>query len=262
MDWQDDGIILSARRHGESGVIAVLLTETHGRHAGMVRGSTSASKRGILQTGNLVRAEWRGRLAEHLGSFTLDPIGATAAQVMDSPLKLAGLSAAAAVAEQSLPEREPHQRVYDGFAALINMLGMDELGIAWVAAYVRWELGLLADLGFGLELESCAATGAVGGLIYVSPRSGRAVSRAAGAPYHDKLLWLPKFLGGADYPGDEADDGVDEDIKLKRDLAAGLALTGYFLETHVFAVHNQTAPPARARFVERFNRSDTIYGGV
>ena len=262
MDWQDDGIILSARRHGESGVIAVLLTENHGRHAGMVRGGTSATKRGILQPGNRVRAEWRGRLAEHLGAFALDPMVATAAQVMDSPMKLAGLSAAAAVAEQSLPEREPHPRVYDGFAALITTLGMEELGIAWVAAYVRWELGLLADLGFGLELESCAATGTVEQLSYVSPRSGRAVSRSAGAPYHDKLLCLPKFLGGTGLAVGDGQQDFDEDAKLRHDLAAGLALTGYFLETHVFGVHGQTSPPARARFVERFNRSDTISWGV
>jgi len=131
----------------------VLLTENHGRHAGMVRGGTSATKRGILQPGNRVRAEWRGRLAEHLGAFALDPMVATAAQVMDSPLKLAGLSAAAAVAEQSLPEREPHPRVYDGFAALITTLGMEELGIAWVPLMFAgsWAFWLTLALGWSLK---------------------------------------------------------------------------------------------------------------
>ena len=244
MEWQDEAIVLSARRHGESGVIAALLTREHGRHMGMVRGGAGGAKRGVLQPGNHVRATWRARLAEHLGHYDVDPLRATAAAVMETPLKLAGLSAAAAVAEQALPEREPHGRVYDGLVALLDTMTQADLGDAWIAAYVRWELGVLTDLGFGLELGACAATGQVDDLAYVSPRSGRAVSRAAGAPYRGKLLALPGFLGGV------ADPAAD----LADDLAAGLALTGYFINGHVFGPHGQQPPPARKRFVERVAR--------
>lgn len=248
VDWSDDAIVLAARPHGEGSAIVVLMTREHGRHAGLVRGAFGSRGRGIYQPGNRVTAEWRARLHEHLGNFACELVESHVAGVLEDPLKLAGLSAACAVAEASLPEREPHPRVHDGLAALLDAMALPGIGDAWIAGYVRWEIGVLADLGYGLDLSACAATGANDGLAYVSPRSGRAVSLAAGEPYRDRLLRLPRFLAG--------DGGGDRD-----DLFAGLALTGFFLERHVFATHNRHPPPARTRFVERFARATTVSGG-
>jgi len=252
VDWTDEGIVLAARPHGEGSAVVVLLTRGHGRHAGLVRGAFSGRARGLYQTGNRVTAEWRARLAEHLGNYVCELAEGHAAALLDDPLKLAGLTAACAVAEASLPEREPHPRVHDGLVALLNAMANPDLGDAWVAAYVRWEVGVLADLGYGLDLESCAATGVNDDLAYVSPRSGRAVSLAAGEPYRDRLLPLPRFLIGQTGAG----LGGDSD-----DLFRGLALSGFFLERHVFATHGRQPPPARTRFVERFARGVTVSGG-
>lgn len=248
VDWTDEGIVLAARPHGEGSAVVVLLTRAHGRHAGLVRGAFSGRARGLYQAGNRVTAEWRARLAEHLGNYACELLQGHAATALDDPLRLAGLAAACAVAEASLPEREPHPRVHDALVALLDAISDPELGDAWVAAYVRWEIGVLADLGYGLDLESCAATGGNDDLAYVSPRSGRAVSLAAGEPYRDRLLALPRFLIGQG--GGDADD-----------LFRGLALSGFFLERHVFATHGRQPPPARTRFVERFARGATVSGG-
>jgi len=244
MDWTDDAIILSARKHGESAAIVHALTAGHGRHAGLVRGGAGRRQRGNLQAGNEVRLTWRGRLEEHLGHFTVEPVAARAARWLDDPGRLGGLTAAAAVVEAALPERENHPEVYDDFRALLD--AFDE-GEGWAEAYVRWELALLGDLGFGLDLGHCASTGTTEDLIYVSPRSGRAVSAEAGAPYKDKLLRLPAFLTGADAPARE-------------DLAAGLSLTGHFLEHHVLEPHGGHLPPARLRLVDRLSLSGTTSG--
>lgn len=252
VDWTDEGIVLAARPHGEGSAVVVLLTRGHGRHAGLVRGAFSGRARGVYQTGNRVTAEWRARLAEHLGNYVCELAEGHAAALLDDPLKLAGLTAACAVAEASLPEREPHPRVHDALVALLNAMANPDLGDAWVAAYVRWEIGVLADLGYGLDLDSCAATGVNDDLAYVSPRSGRAVSLAAGEPYRDRLLPLPRFLIGQTGAG----LGGDSD-----DLFRGLALSGFFLERHVFATHGRQPPPARTRFVERFARGVTVSGG-
>lgn len=249
VDWTDEGVVLAARPHGEGSAVVVLLTQAHGRHAGLVRGAFSGRSRGLYQAGNRVRAEWRARLSEHLGNYSCELSRGYAAEALEDPLKLAGLSAACAVAEASLPEREPHPRVHDGLVALLEAMADPDLGDAWIAAYVRWEIGLLADLGYGLDLDSCAATGANDDLAYVSPRTGRAVSLAAGEAYRDRLLALPRFLIGQAGAGD-ADD-----------LFRGLALSGFFLERHVFATHGRQPPPARTRFVERFARGATVSGG-
>ena len=248
IEWSDEGVVLEVRPHGEDSSILSLLTREHGRHAGIVRGAQSNKSRGVYQSGNALSATWKARLAEHLGSYTCEPIHLNAAAVLDDPLKLAGLTAACAVAETSLPEREPHPRVYDGLTALLDAMQSPDLGDLWVAVYVRWEIGVLADLGYGLDLETCAATGRNDQLAYVSPRTGRAVSLAAGEPYRDKLLTLPRFLIG--------DGGGDPD-----DLFHGLTLSGFFLERHVFATHHRHPPPARNRFVERFARQATVSGG-
>jgi DNA repair protein RecO (recombination protein O) len=240
MDWRDTGFVLTARRHGESALIVELLTEAHGRHAGLVRGGQNPKRRALLQPGNLVAVSWRGRLAEHLGSFEIELLRPHAAGLIDDPDRLAALASAAALIALTLPEREPHGDVYQDLGRLIA--GFDSAG--WAADYVAWECALLAALGFGLDLSACAATGVNDDLAYVSPRSGRAVSRSAGAPYHDKLLPLPVFLWSA-APADEAD------------IIAGLALTGHFLSHHLLEPQGRFLPEARIRLVERMRRATT-----
>lgn len=237
MDWTDEGIVLAARKHGETAAIVSLLTREHGRHLGLVRGGAGKRARSVLQPGNRVQARWRARLADHLGTYTLELEAASGAAFLDDRLKLAGLTAALAVAETSLPEREPHQAVHAGLMDLLAKLAGD----AWPAVYVRWEIALLTDLGYGLDLSRCAATGEAKDLVYVSPKTGRAVSRAAGKPYGDRLFPLPGFLitGGNGFaPSDVAD---------------GLKLTRHFLEQHVYSHRDRGLPPARLRLEEVFD---------
>lgn len=238
MEWVDEGVILAVRKHGETSAIVTLLTRAHGRHAGLVRGGTGRAARGVLQPGNGVAARWRGRLAEHLGSLSCELTLAHAATALDDPGRLAALTAACAVAEAALPERESCEPIYEGLLALLAAIDGD----VWPTAYVRWELGLLAELGFGLDLGECAVTGSNDQLAYVSPRSGRAVSLAAGEPYKDRLLALPPFLAGGG-------NGV-----ATAEVADGLRLTGYFLERHVFAQAGRPVPAARQRLEERLRR--------
>jgi DNA repair protein RecO (recombination protein O) len=235
MEWTDEGFVLAVRPHGETSAIVSLLTRDHGRQPGLVRGGSGRRLRGLLQAGNLLRATWRGRLAEHLGAYVVEPVQAFSADLLRDPLRLAALSAACAVAERALPEREPHAAIFDGLGVLLRALS----GEQWPSVYVKWELGLLGELGYGLDLKSCAATGRNDGLVYVSPRTGRAVSMAAGEPYRDKLLALPPFLL------DSASEGNGAEI------AAGLRITGHFLERHLFAPHGTHLPAARQRLAER-----------
>jgi DNA repair protein RecO (recombination protein O) len=235
MEWSDEGIVLSARRHGETAAIVTLLTQTHGRHAGLVHGGAGRRLRGVLQPGNRVTARWRARLAEHLGTMTCELSAALAAPLLGDPLALAGLSAACALAEWALPEREPQAAIHDGLLHLIESLPGD----AWPRLYVTWEVDLLRELGFGLALERCAATGCNDSLAFVSARTGRAVSLSAGEPYRDRLLTLPPFLAG-----EAASD-------TPRDIVDGLTLTAYFLERHVLAVAGRRLPAARQRLAER-----------
>lgn len=240
MEWSEDGIVLSARKHGESAAIVQLLTRDHGRHAGLVRGGAGRKARGIYQPGNRVAAIWRARLAEHLGNYSCELLASLAAGLLDDPVRLAGLASACALTETVLPEREPHPAVHDGLAALLADLD-DAAGdgaAAWAQTYVRWELTLLAELGYGLDLSACAATGRNDELAWVSPKSGRAVSLSAGEPYRDRLLPLPSFLldGGEAGPGE---------------IEQGLALTGHFFARHVFAPHGRRLPAARTRLAAR-----------
>jgi DNA repair protein RecO (recombination protein O) len=247
MQWTDDAIVLSARKYGEGGAVVHVLTPEHGRHAGLVRGGSGRRQRGNLQAGNQVRVSWRGRLEEHLGSFTVELTAARAAAWLDDAGRLGALTAAAAVVESALPERESHPEIYTDFCDLMEAFDRDP---EWARAYVRWELALLADLGFGLDLSHCASTGTTDNLIYVSPRSGRAVSAEAGLPYKDKLLILPNFLR-AETGGAVADPAA---------LVAGLRLTGHFLIHHVLEAHGGQLPPARQRFVDRISLSATTSG--
>jgi DNA repair protein RecO (recombination protein O) len=243
MDWTDDGIVLSARRHGESSAIVTLLTAEHGRHGGLVRGGAGKRGRGLLQPGNQVRATWRARLAEHLGTYSCELSHGFAAHLLDDPQRLAGLSAACAVAEASLPERESFPAVYEGLLVFLSSLDGD----AWPTVYVKWELGLLGELGFGLDLTQCAATGRNDELAFVSPKTGRAVSLSAAEPYRNLLLTLPPFLL------------ADGQAGTFQEVADGLKLTGFFLERHVFGHRDRRLPAARARLAERlaFSVPDT-----
>jgi DNA repair protein RecO (recombination protein O) len=236
MEWADEAFVLSARAHGESGAIVDLLTESHGRFAAPGAGGASRKMRPFLQPGARVIAHYRARTSEQLGGASLEPMGEGPAALFDDRLALAGLSAAAAVAAGALPEREPHPGAFLAFEALSQALAHPEI---WPAVFVRFEAGLLEELGFGLDLSRCAASGATEDLIYVSPKTGRAVSRAAGEPYREKLLRLPPFMLGAQ-------SGL-----AAGDVGAGLALTGHFLAEFVFAPMNRPLPPARVWMLER-----------
>ena len=232
MEWSDQGIVLSARPHGEGGAVATLLAREHGRCAGLVMGGRSTRQRGNLEPGSLLAVRWRGRLPEHLGHFTVEPLHGYAAAFLDEPLKLAALSSACALVEAALPEREPHPALFDGLLALFGLLDTP----AWAEAYVRWEVGFLTETGFGLDLDRCAVTGTNDYLAFVSPRTGRAVSASAGEPYRDRLLPLPGFLIGLGGGG-------------PTEVGQGLDLTGHFLERHLL---NGPLPPARLRLRERY----------
>ena len=236
MEWSDPAFVLSARLHGETGAVVELLTEEHGRTAAHVAGGASRRMKSYLQPGARVMATYRARTSENLGSARLEPFGEGPAALFDDALALAGLSAAAAVAQGALPEREPHPGAYLAFEAFTSALASAEI---WPAIYVRFEAGLLEELGFGLDLSRCAATGTLDDLIYVSPRTGRAVSREGGAAFADRLLRLPPFMLSSQ-------GGLGEG-----DVADGLALTGHFLEQFVFAPLNRPLPPARVWLLEK-----------
>ncbi len=246
MEWTDEAIVLSARKHGESAAILQLLTRLHGRHAGLVHGGGGGRARGALQPGNRVQAHWRARLAEHLGVYSCELMHSGGAQLLDDPLRLAALSSACALSETALPERESHSDVFDGLAALIAALEATDEVAGWGRAYVAWELGLLRALGFGLDLSQCAATGRNDELAFVSPRTGRAVSLSAGEPYSHRLLPLPRFLAA---PGSAVEPA---------DILQGLAISAHFLARHVFAALNRDMPQARAAFTERLRRKTGV----
>src|SRR3954470_2897453 len=215
MEFEDDAFVLAARAHGETGAIVELLTARHGRYAAHVAGGASRKMKPFLQASARVLVRYRARVSDQLGSAMLEPVGEGPSALFDDALALAGISAAAAIAAGALPEREPHPGAFLAFEALTGALADPDI---WPAVYVRFEAGLLQELGFGLDLSRCAATGAVDDLIYVSPRTGRGGRRPAGGPYKDKLLKLPPFLLGTQA-------GLSEG-----DVDLGLILTGHFLE--------------------------------
>jgi DNA repair protein RecO (recombination protein O) len=243
MEFEDEAFVLSARAHGETGAVVELLTQAHGKHAAFVAGGASKKMRPFLQAGAPVIARYRARTSEQLGSAALEPMGEGPSALFDDALALAGLSAAAAVAAGALPEREPHPGAYLAFQALSEALQHPDI---WPAVFVRFEAGLLQELGFGLDLSKCAATGTTDDLVYVSPRTGRAVSRGAGEPYKDRLLPLPGFLLASQsrlQPGD---------------VAAGLDLTAHFLEAFIFNPMNRPLPPARLWLVDRLREAGRL----
>ena len=228
MEWRDEGMVLSARAHGETSVIAEVFTAAHGRHAGVVRGGASRRQAAHVQPGAQVAVTWRARLDDHIGSFTLEPLRARAG-VLEDAGRLAALTSACALLRLALPERDPHLSLWQATVALFDAL---EVGVSpWANHYLRWELGLLEDAGFGLDLGSCAVTGSTEGLVYVSPRSGRAVSLAGAGEWADRLLPLPDALRGGE-----------------GGTLQGLAVTGHFLTRALsHARRDGTLPEARAR---------------
>ena len=241
MEWVDEGMVLGVKRHGETSIILELMTHAHGRHLGLVRGGSSPRLRGILQPGNAVRATWRARLDEHLGLYLVEAANLRVAGFMDKAHALHGVTHLAALC-RLLAEREPHIAIYDALGAILDRLDDPQAAAPLIA---RFELDFLAELGFGLDLTACAATGAKDELAFVSPRSGRAVSRAAGEPYRDKLMRLPVFLRREGSEGARPSPG---------DVVDAFVLTGFFLERHAFAPRGLSLPEARAHLVSALTR--------
>jgi DNA repair protein RecO (recombination protein O) len=237
MDWRDEAVLLAMRPHGETSAIIEVLTATHGRHAGVVRGGASRKMAATLQPGNGLQVEWRARLEDHIGTFTVEPLRSRA-HLLSDRLALAGLLSACALLRAALPEREPHPALWSDTLQLFDLLGAE----GWAAAYLRWELRLLEDLGFGLDLSSCAVTGRTDGLTFVSPKSGRAVSAVGAGEWADRLLPLPAGLAGTGALTGEA-------------LVQGLRLTGFFLDRGLRPVlQDRPLPEARARLVDLLSR--------
>jgi DNA repair protein RecO (recombination protein O) len=235
MEWRDEAIILGLKRHGETSLIVEVVTRLHGRHRGIVRGGRGKRLSAVIQPGNTVELVWRARLEEQLGQFAVEGIKLRAANLISQGTALYALSLLGSHC-RLLPERDPHEALYETLTILADHLHEPRLAAALL---IRFEIALLSELGFGVDLSACAATGSTQELIYVSPKSARAVSRMAGEPYADRLLKLPGFLNGraiVQSPGHE-------------ELNAGFALTGYFLERHVFEPRGMMMPEARQFFI-------------
>ncbi len=233
MHWSDEGIILATRRHGETSLILELMTRGHGRHLGLVHGGRSRKQQPFLQAGNTVSVVWRARLDEHLGTFVTEPVTERASALMAGSTGIYGIQLLGTLL-RLLPERDPHPALYETLGVVLDAL---DSPISAGELLVRYELAILNELGFGLDLGACVATGTNDDLAYVSPRTGRAVSRSAGAPYHGRLLALPAFLTRrSETPN--ADD-----------LRDAFALTGYFLDRHVHEPRGLEASPARERLL-------------
>lgn len=239
MDWTDEGVIVSLRGHGETSAIIDVLTTEHGRHAGIVRGGASRKMQPILQPGTQVAVTWRARLADHLGSYRVEPVRSRTRMLSDRAA-LAGLGSVCALVCFAFPERMALPQLYHQTLDLIDRIEADD---NWAVHYVLWEMLVLDDLGFGLDLSDCAATGTTEDLVYVSPMSGHAVSRAAGEPFHDRMLPLPRFLREQSTQARWAE------------LTAALKTTGYFLERRLApALGDRPLPDARARLLAALAR--------
>jgi DNA repair protein RecO (recombination protein O) len=241
MEWTDEGIVLGVRRHGESSAIVELLTRGHGRHLGLVRGGAGKRMRPLLQPGNGVQAVWRARLDEHLGYYVIEGTRLRAASLLASSHAVYGVTHLAALA-RLLPERDPHEDIYEMLDRTLD--DFDDIGEAAVHL-IKFELAMLAELGFGLDLENCAATGETSDLVYVSPKSGGAVSRQAGEPFRDRLLRLPAFLRDGESSRNAWSD---------QDLVDGFQLTGLFLLRHVLEPRGQGHSDARGGFINAVTR--------
>ncbi|QPC87275.1 DNA repair protein RecO [Mesorhizobium sp. NBSH29] len=240
MEWRDEGIILGTRKHGETSAILEVMTRNHGRHLGLVRGGRSRKQQPVLQPGNRVELWWRARLDEHLGTFQAEALELNAAKLFESAVAVYGLQTLAAHL-RLLPERDPHAALFETLTLIIENLNEAEAAAELV---VRFEMLILDELGFGLDLTQCAATGATQDLAYVSPKSGRAVSRRAGAQWHDKMLALPAFLqhGSSFQPA-------------PGDIEKAFRLTGFFFTRHVYEPRGLGEPDARTGFIAALKKA-------
>lgn len=239
MEWRDQGILLRMRRHGEGSAIVDMFTAEHGRHAGVIRGGASRKMAPILQPGAQLDLLWRARLEDHLGSYQAELMRSRAGAALSGRLALAGLNAVTGLLAFCLPDREPHPDLYLRSERLLDLLGQDDI---WPLAYLQWEMALLEELGFGLDLSCCAVSGALDELIYISPKSGRAVSRANAGEWADRLLPLPAVMRG------EGEAGTGE-------ILQGLSTTGFFLEHRLApSLGNTPLPEARGRFLDVLTR--------
>lgn len=241
IEWRDEGALLKVRKHGESSAIIDVFTAQHGRAVGVVRGGTSRKIAPTLQPGTQIDVTWKARLEDHLGTFTVEPVRSRAAQVLSDRVALAGLNAVTSGLAFVLPERAPYPRLYGITIPLLDLLGQTDV---WPLAYLQWEVAVLDDMGFGLDLSACAATGSDDDLIYVSPRTGRAVSRAGAGDWASKLLPLPPILRG------EGQGPMSE-------ILQALSTTGHFLHHHLApSLGDRAFPDARARLLDQFKRLD------
>ena len=239
MEWRDEGIILTSRKYGEYDAILDVFTREHGRRSGIVKGGLGRRQRGNIQPGNEVTVTWRGRLETHLGTYSVELNKARSVAFLYSAPRLAALGSCCSLLSVATAENQPHEQLLDGFLAFLDTLEVaNEETTSWAPLLVKWEIGLLTELGFGLNFEECAATGAIDNLVYVSPKSGRAVSRDAGEPYKDKMLNLPTFLLGS---GDNV---------TVSDVHNGLILTEYFIDRHVLAPFNKKIPQGRRMMMD------------
>ena len=245
MEWEDEGVVLRAKRHGENDLVAVLLTFEHGRHAGLVRGGASRKQWPIWQNGNRLEISWRARIADQLGQFRGELLEPHAARMMQDPLKLAAMTSACAISDTILPERQPFAKIYAALVHILRCLDTPD----WQGDYVRFELLLLQNAGFGLRLDACAVTGSRDNLTHVSPRTGRAVCAAAAEPYLDKLLPLPAFLQGSH-------------AATPKEIAQGLRLAGYFFARHVYGPADRAIPLARDRLAAMLSGLDDDHEGT
>ncbi|WP_417268932.1 DNA repair protein RecO [Celeribacter sp.] len=235
MEWRDQGTVLAVRKYGETSVVLEVFTEAHGRHAGVVRGGVSRKMTPHLQPGGQISVTWKARLEDHLGTFTVEPLRSRAADVMSDPLALEGLNTLTSLLTSTLPEREPHDYLYLETMSLFDRLGTDP---NWPLAYLHWEVSLLEELGFGLDLSACAVTGSPDDLVYVSPRSGRAVSRQGAGEWADKLLPLPQCLLG-------------QSSLVYAEIIEGMTTTGHFIAKILAELSDKPLPQARERFLDR-----------
>ena len=232
-EWQDEGIILSNKPYGELHSVASVLTKTHGRHAGLVQAGQSRKRISALQPGCFVGLEWRARLEGQLGTFKVELLKNYSASLIDIPIRLSALLSLCSLLEITLPEREPQENLWDASKALLDILSLSENGNEWLSFFIRWELGLLCELGFALKLQSCGVTGSANELAYVSPKTGSAISKNAAGVYADRLLVLPMCLGGH--------------TKTKEEFTAGIKITGHFLQKYIFNTINRKLPIHRER---------------
>ena len=238
MEWDDKGIIIKSYSHGEGKAIATIFTENHGRHLGYIRGTKKLSA--LLQPGNVVDCRWKARLQDQLGSWIIEPSSVLQPRILQKPSLLMSMLSMCAWVDLTLAEREQHIHLYQATSDLLNKLAFKGA----LADYVYYEIELLKSLGFGLDLSKCAATGSITNLTYVSPRTGRAVSAAAGEIYSDKLLVLPQFLV-------ESCENIS-----RKEILSGLHLTGYFLERFILSQLGKRMPFIRQRLIGHLRKHE------